>query len=284
MITINVPKIFQPIDRIVYPNENNMTTEEVVYNEFSKRNIASSLIYVPIFWTTYHSRSNFGHDDIAIKKVKKFVQSISRPWFTISQYDDGILIDKSEIKTRFVSLSAGGKGDIPIPLTRYAWPDEGRGDQKYLASFVGNLKTEQQTNIRAAMIEKLSDKPEFFFYDTSKTYGPFKDIMLRSRFALCPRGYGRTSFRLYEAMQMGTIPIYISDVHWLPFQKYVNWDDICIRIFPNQLSDLYNTLTSISNERIVAMSEACKRAWIEYFSYTAMTKMIIKMLENGDIK
>ena len=35
--------------------------------------------------------------------------------------------------------------------------------------------------------------------------------MRDSLFSLCPRGYGPTSFRLYESIQLGSIPVYIAE-------------------------------------------------------------------------
>lgn len=47
--------------------------------------------------------------------------------------------------------------------------------------------------------------------------------MLSSQLSMCPRGFGRTSFRLTEALQLGLIPIYIySDVTWVPYADLFN--------------------------------------------------------------
>ena len=49
--------------------------------------------------------------------------------------------------------------------------------------------------------------------------------MCDSYFSLCPRGYGRTSYRLAESIQLGRVPVVLySDVLWVPyphlFEKY----------------------------------------------------------------
>ena len=50
----------------------------------------------------------------------------------------------------------------------------------------------------------------------------FINTTINSKFALSPRGYGRSSFRIFECFELGTIPIYIwNDINWLPFQKKV---------------------------------------------------------------
>jgi hypothetical protein len=45
----------------------------------------------------------------------------------------------------------------------------------------------------------------------------WETVLDRSVFAVCPRGYSPTSFRLYEALQVHTIPIYVWEhVEYLP--------------------------------------------------------------------
>ena len=46
----------------------------------------------------------------------------------------------------------------------------------------------------------------------------FKQLISESYFSL-PRGYGPTSFRLYESIKSGTVPVYISDEHFLPYKR-----------------------------------------------------------------
>ena len=65
------------------------------------------------------------------------------------------------------------------------------------------------------------DSMNISYFDSIK----FKRIMRNSIFSLCPRGFGPTSFRLYEAIQMGTIPVYIAEKneHVLPFANKIDW-------------------------------------------------------------
>ena len=45
----------------------------------------------------------------------------------------------------------------------------------------------------------------------------WRDIVKSTRFNLAPRGYGRSSFRQGELIQMGVVPVYIwDDFEWLP--------------------------------------------------------------------
>ena len=41
-----------------------------------------------------------------------------------------------------------------------------------------------------------------------------------TKFNYAPRGYGRTSFRISEIIQIGRIPIYIyDDIPWIPYEN-----------------------------------------------------------------
>jgi hypothetical protein len=46
----------------------------------------------------------------------------------------------------------------------------------------------------------------------------WRSIMANSKFSLCPRGFGRTSYHFAETLQMGSIPIHVyMDQPWIPY-------------------------------------------------------------------
>jgi hypothetical protein len=55
----------------------------------------------------------------------------------------------------------------------------------------------------------------------------FDEILNRSRFVLCPRGQGTSSFRLYQALSLGRVPVVVAD-DWVP-PEGVDWSSFCIR-------------------------------------------------------
>lgn len=74
----------------------------------------------------------------------------------------------------------------------------------------------------------------------------FINITSNSKFALSPRGYGRSSFRFYENFLLGTIPIYIwNDKNWLPFQYVIDYDKLCIVIHISEINELEKKLKNI---------------------------------------
>ena len=96
----------------------------------------------------------------------------------------------------------------------------------------------------------------------------------RSKFTLCPRGYGKNSFRMYECMQLGSIPIYIYDDDWRPFKDILNWDDFSISIHYNQLDTLKSKLESLTEDNIKLMSENCIKVYDSFFSLESVCKII----------
>lgn len=220
-----------------------------------------------------------------MQKLRSFFEHLeySKKYFTVCQYDDGILADRGAggYRVNCKVFGAGGYGDVAIPLVCDEHTTEGIKWKKYLASFAGSIKTH---NVRQQMFDELGGNDAFYLVDT---YGQGKENMPNfirnieeSYFVLCPRGYGKTSYRLYEVMQCGAIPVYISDEHWLPFADFINWEEFCIVIRPEQMKDLPDTLHRILESDVyAAMKKNVQEVYRNYFAYEACFKMISRILE-----
>lgn len=74
----------------------------------------------------------------------------------------------------------------------------------------------------------------------------FDRLTEASVFTAAPRGYGPTSYRLYEAMGMGSIPIYIWDQRiCLPLADRYDWSRLAVIVHKNELHTLRERLASI---------------------------------------
>jgi hypothetical protein len=75
--------------------------------------------------------------------------------------------------------------------------------------------------------------------------------MKKSIFSLCPRGACNTSFRLYEAIHLETIPIYIySDSPILPFSKIVPWNLLVVLVEQSEISKINDIVNKMSTREI----------------------------------
>lgn len=86
-------------------------------------------------------------------------------------------------------------------------------EKKYQWSFIGQI----QNPFRQQCIDVLKKMPDGFLHTTKKfgglckngvDYQKYLDIMCQSKYVICPSGsFTPESFRLYEAMECGAIPI-----------------------------------------------------------------------------
>lgn len=79
-----------------------------------------------------------------------------------------------------------------------------------------------------------------------------------SRFVLCPRGAGPSSYRLYETMQLGRAPVVISD-SWVPHEG-PDWDSFCVRVRERDVGRLPRLLQDRAGDS-AAMGLRARREW-----------------------
>ncbi|MDD4932603.1 MAG: exostosin family protein [Methylacidiphilaceae bacterium] len=104
----------------------------------------------------------------------------------------------------------------------------------------------------------------------------YAEIMARSRFVLCPAGAGPATFRLFETMQMGRVPILISDDYVFP--KGPPWKDFLLQVRESELDMLPDLVRS---ERAEAddRGRLARRSWEEFFSEETFFHYLCETLE-----
>jgi len=94
----------------------------------------------------------------------------------------------------------------------------------------------------------------------------YADTMAESKFALCPRGIGPASLRLYETIEAGRIPVIISDSWVAPPQ--IDWR-FAVRIPEWDIASIPDRLTELENEW-QDRSAAARAAWESAYAPDAM--------------
>ena len=256
--------------------------EEAMYKYFCNNRAKFKEIdytLIPIFWTTAYL------DGI---NVQRYVSSLPRDrrYFAVSQHDDAI---KEKLPDDTVVFSAGGNsGGIPIPLVCSpicTEKDKGPVQIEWLASFVGS----DTHPIRRDIVHLYEDNPDFkiitkpwsFNVNRSDQYN-FTEVTKRSIYTLCPRGYGAQSFRTYEAMQLGSIPVYIHDDNvWLPYNDIVPWDTFSVLVHQKDLPDLEKILTSISINQCFDMKKVGEDMIKNYFNIDSVCENVYAHLKSN---
>ncbi len=237
---IDVPQEFLPEMPVQYPPHqgNNPMIEERAYSFFStKKELESDYIYIPIQWTSWHVNPG-GEYGQNTQPLTEYCNQLTEKhpnekFFTVVQYDGGTLVP---IDNCTIFASSGGfnsplgKNSSYEPIPLLCDPHNGAPNaiREYKVGYAGR----DTHPLRVKMNQVLSHLPQYKFalnIDHNRT-GVFRDILYNSVFALSPRGFGPASFRMYEAIQMQCVPIYISDVFWLPFTNHIEWNKMCLLI------------------------------------------------------
>lgn len=235
------------------------------YLENCKEKIETSWIYLPIYWTAIQNHPSF--QSVRYKYEILLQQAIrcypvNSVFFTCVQHDDGPQLTLPPNTHIFGACS----GKIPLPLIYedttsqlLSVPRIAFHEKEWIASFVGTLGTH---SVRQEMYRAMNGKKGVYF-SSREVWSPsvdadaaqrFIEVTQRSRFCLAPRGYGRSSFRFFEAMLMDVIPVYIwDDVEWLPYLQEIDYSQFSISIHCSDLPFLYERLSLITESEYQKM-------------------------------
>ncbi len=108
-----------------------------------------------------------------------------------------------------------------------------------------------------------------------ETVAAYAGILARSRFTLCPRGVGSCSYRLFEAMRAGSVPVILSDELVLPAGP--DWEACSVRIPEKQAEGVEEELRKIQDPE--RMGKAAARAFGDFFSADRLLSHLARELE-----
>jgi hypothetical protein len=272
------------------PFKNGLYLEEYFLRKMGSDNIFLKRKYIPVKWTNFQIEHWF-------QSRKYEMQLLLDEWvvnnpsengyFTVVQYDDGPLLKLPENTVIYGAC----EGTIPIPLI---YEDNNNTlenklklsftEKQILCSFVGNITSNNITpNVRQELFNIFENNPKIKMIN-SGGWKPdvnenlqelFITTTINSKFALAPRGYGRSSFRFFECFKLGTIPIYVwNDIEWLPFKNIIDYKRLCISLNISQINNLEVILESITEYEYNKMFQYYNE--IKYlFELNGMTEQII---------
>ena len=256
------------------PYHKGLYLEEYFFKDFLFRGKKAEQILIPVFWTNCYLSGTFAGLQEELDKLDP-----EREYFCVSQHDDAI---KEVLPPKTTHFNAGGnKFGIPIPLVCSRIPNNYTNTQKTtFCSFVGSMTHP----IREKMARVLIDEAGFEIYGKSwcgTIDSHHKDFFLKktaeSIFSLCPRGYGASSFRFYEALQLGSIPVFIYDKPWFPYEDFIDWDLFSIRVHESEINKIPDILVE-KTPFAAKMVERGREAYARFFSLEALPTQIFRIL------
>lgn len=143
----------------------------------------------------------------------------------------------------------------------------------YLFSFVGNASNHpvrekicSLPSDRAYLRDSSQDSVQQADGASGQNQGrglDYRNVMANSKFVLCPRGLGASSWRLFETMRAGRVPVVISDDWLLP--RNVDWDSFLIRVKESEVSSIPSLLHDMEAEA-QSRGDRARKEWQRYYS------------------
>lgn len=265
-------------DVLPYPPHHTGLHLEEAFIEFWESEGKGERKLIPIHWTAvYNDRGK------ARSNLQNYLSRLdpNDKYFAVCTHDDA---PTEILPPNTIVFGAGGNSnriDIPIPLTCGPHKEPGDFLKTIPISFIASLTHP----IRHHLAKELQGKPGVFMdimqwtpSVPSEKVNRFKEVTQRSIFSLCPRGYGATSYRLYETMQLGAIPVYVSDKHLLPWSDEIDWSEFCVIVKPDNIHNIHQLLFNIPASRVRRMQETLSNIWEKHFSIETTCRHIEKRL------
>ena len=236
-------------------------------------NESGGATYLPILWDNFFAQAQahsywpgeFARRFRAMWKLLERLSVEDKAYFTILGIYDFPIWNWHLFPENVVVLAANGYGDVAIPLLKGDLPFRTQNKDIRL-SFLGRTSTHP---LRERMHEVFKDAALF-----GEGQG-WEKTMARSAFSLCPRGLGPASFRTYEALSMGSVPVYIWEKRkWLPYEDALDWSKIAIVVEASDMGRAKERIEGISDGELSAMQEEIARVYDAHFRYEGVARHI----------
>jgi hypothetical protein len=157
------------------------------------------------------------------------------------------------------------------PFIEQAWARNPHPD--LLFSFMGANRNSIRNSIFAlrhkdAYVEDTTSYNMFVGPPELERKRKYAEVLSRSRFVLCPRGGGSSSYRLFETMQSGRVPVILSD-DWEP-PIGPAWAEFSLRVAESKATVLPTMLDALDDDVAAAMGRKARRAWEDWFAPDAL--------------
>jgi len=107
--------------------------------------------------------------------------------------------------------------------------------------------------------------------------------MNNSDYVLCARGVGNFSYRLYETLSCGRIPVFINTDCVLPYDSEINWKDYCVWVEAGEINRIADKVIEfherISEQEFLEIQRRCRAFWEEYISPEGFFKNFYRHLD-----
>lgn len=145
------------------------------------------------------------------------------------------------------------------------------------------IRKEALEELKKSDIELNHEEVFSFFQNPSvdKKQGRLKFLnnLQNNTFILCPRGCGNFSYRFYETMCYGRIPIFIDTDSVLPFEDLIDYKKEIVFVDEKELNSLPDRIKEYcKNNNLLEMQKRCREIWEKYLSPQGFINSISSIL------
>jgi len=94
--------------------------------------------------------------------------------------------------------------------------------------------------------------------------------IVESDYILCARGGGNFSYRLYETLSCGRIPVFVDTDCVLPFQSEISWKEYCVWVDEKEVERVGEKVAefhnSLSDREFLDLQRECRDLWANHLS------------------
>lgn len=113
----------------------------------------------------------------------------------------------------------------------------------------------------------------------------YADTVINSDYALVMRGGGNFSYRLYEVLSCGRIPIFINTDCVLPYDEFIDWEDLCIWIEDFEINKIEQKILQYNNntsgDEFIKKQKQIRNVYEEWISPLGFHKNLYRYLKSG---
>ena len=138
-----------------------------------------------------------------------------------------------------------------------------------------------QTKFLGGAKGAISDDPDH----ARRVRKQFLDNVLNTGYTLCVRGAGNFSYRFYEVLAAGRIPIFVDTDCVLPFEEIIPWRKHCVWVplaDMDRIADIVADFhASLSEKQFMDLQAANRALWQEYLHPTAFWRHALTLARDA---
>ncbi|KAI3964063.1 hypothetical protein MKW92_014306 [Papaver armeniacum] len=254
----------------------NMEEAHAFFLPFSVTNMVD-VLYEPDAGYAPYIRVVEDYVRVISEKYQYWNRSSGGDHFMVSCHDWAPIVTKQALFKNVIrvvcnansSESFNPKWDVSLPefnlVTRTLLISTQSRETSPNRSILGFFAGGAHGNIRKILIEQWKDKDSELQVNEYLPKGTdYGELMVKSKFCLCPSGSEVASPRVVEAIHASCVPVIISDHYVLPFSDILDWSQFSIQVPVDKIPELKTILLAVPDGKYRRLQKRVKQVQLHF--------------------